>query len=74
VTGRLVYVRFHGPTARAYAGRYTRTRLKRWAERIDAYRRAGHDVYIYFNNDVGGHAVANARQLLALLGKAPRPA
>lgn len=33
------------------------------ARKIDGYCRAGHDVYAYFNNDIGGHAVANAAQL-----------
>ncbi len=68
VTGPAVYVRFHGPTARAYAGRYGREQLKSWAGRIDGWRRAGHAVYAYFNNDDAGHAVANARELRALLG------
>jgi uncharacterized protein YecE (DUF72 family) len=68
VTSRVVYVRLHGPTAQAYAGRYTAAQLRRWADRIDGWRRAGHTVYAYFNNDVGGHAVVNTEQLKELLG------
>jgi uncharacterized protein YecE (DUF72 family) len=67
VTGPAVYVRFHGPTARAYAGRYSAEQLQAWAERIDGYRRAGRDVYAYFNNDDTGHAFANARELRSLV-------
>jgi uncharacterized protein YecE (DUF72 family) len=65
--GRVVYVRFHGPTEVRYAGSYGRAQLRRWAERIEGFRRAGREVYAYFNNDVAGHAVANARTLAELL-------
>ena len=67
-TGPAVYVRFHGPTARAYAGRYSAEQLRAWAARIDCWRRAGRDVFAYFNNDDAGHAVTNARELADLLG------
>ena len=68
VTGPAVYIRFHGPTEAKYAGRYHRAHLQDWAGRIDAYRRSGRAVYAYFNNDGGGHAITNARQLKELLG------
>ena len=67
VTGRAVYLRFHGPTTRAYAGRYSPGQMQEWATRIEGWRRAGYDVYAYFNNDDAGHAVANARELRSLL-------
>jgi uncharacterized protein YecE (DUF72 family) len=67
VTARAVYVRFHGPTAKAYAGGYSPAHLRRWADRIAAYRHAGHDVYAYFNNDDAGHAVFDAQTLLGML-------
>ena len=31
-------------------------------------RQSGRDVYVYFNNDGGGHAVTNARELQVMLG------
>ncbi len=68
VTGPLAYVRFHGPTATAYAGCYPRAHLEHWAEQILDFQSAGKDVYAYFNNDQAGYAVANARDLRALLG------
>ncbi|MBI3911034.1 MAG: DUF72 domain-containing protein [Armatimonadetes bacterium] len=71
VTGPLAYVRFHGPSAIKYAGRYDLEHLRLWAERIEAFRRADRDVYAYFNNDVEGHAVTNARELQELLGVRP---
>jgi uncharacterized protein YecE (DUF72 family) len=67
VTARTVYLRFHGPTERAYAGSYPAEQLRPWAERIDGWRREGRDVYAYFNNDAGGCAVVNARELWSLL-------
>ena len=59
------YVRFHGPHAadESYAGRYTGRRLWRVADRLVALLEDGHDVYAYFNNDIGGAAVADATWL-----------
>jgi len=34
---------------------------------------AGKEVYVYYNNDVDGHAVDNARQLVAAVGAAAGP-
>lgn len=42
--------------------------LRPWADWLLARRQAGEDVYAYFNNDVAGHAVTNARQFAGMLG------
>lgn len=58
-----VYVRFHGPGA-AYGSGYTDDHLREWLGRLrglDAAR-----AWVYFNNDVGGHAPRNARRMLDL--------
>ncbi len=68
-TGPAVYVRFHGPTERAYAGGYPRTHLRRWAERLVDHRQAGRAVFAYFNNDDAGHAVADAALLRTLVSE-----
>lgn len=68
VTARTVYLRFHGPGEVRYAGRYGRARLREWAAWIEGYRKAGHDVFAYFNNDAAGNAVINARELKEKLG------
>ncbi len=68
VTGPVVYVRFHGPTAVKYAGSYSRAHLAAWADDIRAWHAEGRRVYVYFNNDGGGHAIANARTLRELVG------
>jgi uncharacterized protein YecE (DUF72 family) len=67
-TTDLVYVRLHGPDQDAiYAGCYSDDELRRWADRIARWDRAGVDVWVYFNNDLGGHAVRNALTLQELL-------
>jgi len=71
VTGPVAYLRFHGPTAAAYSERYGPARLRKWAATIGDFRQAGHDVYAFFNNDIGGHAVTDARELRVMLGVAP---
>jgi uncharacterized protein YecE (DUF72 family) len=67
-TADFVYVRLHGPDAhQLYAGSYSDQDLHWWAERIAEWREGGRDVYAYFNNDGGGHAVRNAQRLRAWL-------
>jgi uncharacterized protein YecE (DUF72 family) len=66
LTAPMVYVRFHG-TSR-YGGDYPRETLELWARRIAEWRSEGRDVCVYFNNDIGGHAIHNARTLRELLG------
>lgn len=68
LTGGFRYVRFHGTTGK-YSGRYGAEALRPHAEDyLDAAAR-GRDVFVYFNNDLGGHAVRDALDLLALLGE-----
>jgi uncharacterized protein YecE (DUF72 family) len=64
--GPFVYVRFHGASSR-YGGGYPDEDLRRWARWLNARRDQGDDVYVYFNNDVGGHAPRDARTLRRLL-------
>lgn len=61
-----VYIRRHGPIG-PYAGCYLPDHLAADAARIRAWQRAGRDVHIYYNNDVAGHAVANALDLRKIL-------
>ncbi len=72
VTGAAAYIRFHGSSDTKYTGRYERVHLATWAKTIRAWRGAGRDVYVYFNNDYGGHALTNAAQLRAMLDLKPR--
>lgn len=67
-TTDLVYVRMHGPDPNArYGGSYSPDELRWWAERIGDWESEGRDVWLYFNNDLGGNAVRNALSLRELL-------
>jgi uncharacterized protein YecE (DUF72 family) len=64
VTTDFTYVRFHGIH---YGGSYSAAALTPWADWI-AGRLAEHvAVFAYFNNDVDGHAIENARTLARLV-------
>jgi uncharacterized protein YecE (DUF72 family) len=67
-SGRTAYVRFHG-TGGKYRGRYSEDRMADWAEWLIAQRAAGRTAWGYFNNDIGGDAIADARQLKRLLAE-----
>jgi uncharacterized protein YecE (DUF72 family) len=62
--GPFVYLRLHGPER--YAGRYSDQALRGWAEWCVSRQRQGLPVYVYFNNDAGGHAPGDARRLREL--------
>ncbi len=65
-TGKVGYLRMHGE-AGWYSSEYTDTQLRSWAERILRDFAGCSEAYVYFNNDANAYAVANARQLRALL-------
>ncbi len=64
------YIRYHG---QHYGGSYPSDYLQAEAQRIAASAAQGFDVYAYFNNDIGGHAVRNAQELRMHLGLAGPP-
>jgi uncharacterized protein YecE (DUF72 family) len=66
ITADFVYVRFHGRT-RLFTSNYVRTELANEAKKFSRFMREGYDVYIYFNNDAEGHAVANALTLTTMM-------
>jgi uncharacterized protein YecE (DUF72 family) len=65
-TAGFAYLRLHGSTA-LYASRYTDAELATWAREIRRRAAAGHDVFVYFDNDSQGHAPHDAVRLAALL-------
>jgi uncharacterized protein YecE (DUF72 family) len=69
ITADFTYIRMHGPHKAAYSGSYSAEALQRWAQDIKDWRKHLKDIYVYFNNDVEGHAVTNALQLRELCGK-----
>jgi uncharacterized protein YecE (DUF72 family) len=66
VVGPFVYVRLHGATG-TYSGSYPDDRLAAWADWLHEQRMRGVDVFVYFNNDIGGHAPRNAVTLRRFL-------
>jgi uncharacterized protein YecE (DUF72 family) len=60
LTADWTYLRFHGQD---YGGSYSPQALSGQGRRIRRWLGEGHDVYAYFNNDVGGHAPRNAADL-----------
>jgi uncharacterized protein YecE (DUF72 family) len=58
ITADFVYVRRHYGSAGG--GNYSKKDLAADVQDIRAWLRRGFDVYMYFNNDMGGHAVRNA--------------
>jgi uncharacterized protein YecE (DUF72 family) len=61
------YVRLHGHPD-VYASRYSPAELDFWAEKVLTWTTAGQDAYVYFDNDVRGHAPYDAVSLLELVG------
>lgn len=68
ITTDFTYLRFHGPGSAKYTGSYSHEELEQWADRIKSWRRNLSAIYVYFNNDVGGWAIKNAKELKVLLG------
>lgn len=66
-TADFVYGRFHGGAA--YHGQYNRPDLEPWRSFFSEQLKAGRDCYAYFNNDVGGHAPADAARLGEMLAQ-----
>jgi uncharacterized protein YecE (DUF72 family) len=55
-------VRFHGTGGR-YSGRYTQDQVDYWAGWLRDQRAEGRSCWAFFNNDIFGHAIDDARAL-----------
>ena len=64
MTADVAYIRLHGV---AYGGNYGGAALKTWADRVRDFRNDAREVWLFFNNDLGGHAPRNAESLIAML-------
>lgn len=60
------YLRFHGSQS-LYGPKYTEEELVHWAQKLQGWRRRDKSVYVYFNNDISGYAVEDARRLREIL-------
>jgi uncharacterized protein YecE (DUF72 family) len=59
---RFVYVRRHGER---YSGSYSEEQIAADAALVREWTGQGREVYVYYNNDIGGHAFRNALALKA---------
>lgn len=64
VTAPHIYIRFHGE--QGYDSAYSKRKLQTWADKIKQWTAAGHDVWIFFNNDGNGNALHNGLALLEM--------
>jgi uncharacterized protein YecE (DUF72 family) len=64
-TGDFTYIRMHLPPRGLGYGKQA---LQPWAERIVDWSRRGLDVFVYFNNDMEGHAINDAQILISRVG------
>ncbi len=66
LTANFGYIRLHGPDG-LYSSRYSSEQLQEWADKINRWHEQLDHVYVYFNNDAYGHAIANALELKELV-------
>ncbi|MDC2865990.1 DUF72 domain-containing protein [Bacillus sp. BP-3] len=77
---QMTLVRFHGRNVHGWLDkgenwravrclyRYNKQELKEWVERIEKLKIKTKEVYLLFNNNSGGDAADNAKQLMDMLG------
>ena len=68
-SGRTAYVRFHG-TGGKYRGRYSDDQMRDWADWLLTQQAQGRSAWAYFNNDIGGDAIEDARNLKRMVALA----
>jgi len=66
LTTGFIYIRLHGPHG-AYSNKYSKSQIKKWAEKIKKWQKKGIEVFCYFNNDARAFAIENAKELKNLL-------
>jgi len=66
VTAEHIYVRFHGP-AGLYASPYSDKQLQGFSVLFKKWKKDGHSVWAFFNNDIGGHAFRDATRLIEIV-------
>jgi uncharacterized protein YecE (DUF72 family) len=66
ITTDFTYIRMHLPP---HGVGYGERALQPWADRSIDWRQAGLNVFVYFNNDMEGHAPRDARTLISLIAR-----
>ena len=68
ITAKTIYLRFHGP-GELYASSYSDEMLLDFAAKFKIWVKEGHEVWAFFNNDIHGHAIKDAKRLMELIKK-----
>lgn len=68
ITAKNIYIRFHGPQA-LYASSYTDEMLKEFAKKFKRWEKQGHEIWAFFNNDIHGFAIGDAKRLISMIQK-----
>ncbi|WP_026632133.1 DUF72 domain-containing protein [Dyadobacter alkalitolerans] len=68
ITAKDIFIRFHGPES-LYSSSYSDETLKEYALKFGEWVKQGHEVWAFFNNDVGGHALQNGAKLKELVAE-----
>ena len=63
-TSDFTYIRMHLPPNGLGYGKHA---LQPWADRVVAWHHDGLDIFVYFNNDMDGHAIKDAKTLISLV-------
>jgi uncharacterized protein YecE (DUF72 family) len=69
--GPVTYVRFHGGEGK-YWGRYSDEGLLSWTDWLLDEAGSGRTAWCYFNNDIQGHAIEDARTLRSMVRQMAR--
>ena len=64
ITSDFTYIRMHLPR---HGLGYGERALEPWARRVFEWTRQSLDVFVYFNNDMEGHAIKDARTLISIV-------
>jgi len=68
ITAKNIYIRFHGPNE-LYASSYSDKMLVKFAGKFRKWQKQGHTIWVFFNNDIHGYAIGDAKRLLQLMEK-----
>lgn len=68
ITAKDIFIRFHGPES-LYSSSYSDETLQEYALKFGEWIKQGHEVWAFFNNDVGGHALRNGAKLKELVAE-----
>ncbi len=66
ITAKNIYIRFHGPE-QLYASSYSGEMLNSFVQKFKEWTTEGHTIWTFFNNDIHGYAIEDAKRLITLV-------